>query len=48
LQMIREPLENRNGELYVDGVSALELAKKFDTPLYVISETGIKKNYNRL
>ena len=46
--MIREPLENRNGELYVDGVSALELAKKFDTPLYVISETGIKKNYNRL
>ena len=48
MQMIREPLENRNGELYVDGVSALELAKKFDTPLYVISETGIKKNYNRL
>src|SRR3972149_8155851 len=48
LQMIREPLENRNGELYVDGVSASELAKKFDTPLYVISETGIKKNYNRL
>src|SRR4030065_1145967 len=48
LQMIREPLENRNGELYVDGISTLELAKKFDTPLYVISETGIKKNYSRL
>jgi diaminopimelate decarboxylase len=46
--MIREPLENRNGELYVDGVSALELAKRFDTPLYVISETQVKKNYNRL
>jgi len=48
MQMIREPFENRNGELYVDGVSALELAKKFDTPLYVISEKRIKENYNRL
>jgi diaminopimelate decarboxylase len=46
--MIREPFENRNGELYVDGVSTLELAKKFDTPLYVISEKRIRENYNRL
>jgi len=48
LQMIREPFENRNGELYVDGVSAVELAKKYDTPLYVISEKRIRENYNRL
>src|SRR3990170_4762501 len=48
LQMIREPFENRNGELYVDGVSALELAKKYDTPLYVISEKRVRENYNRL
>jgi len=46
--MIREPFENRNGELYVDGVSTVELAKKFDTPLYVISEKRIRENYNRL
>ncbi len=46
--MIREPLENQRGELYIDGVAATELAKKFDTPLYVISEKRIKENYNRL
>ena len=46
--MIREPLENRNGKLYFDGVSAKELAEKFDTPLYVISETRIRENYKRL
>lgn len=38
-------LENRNGELYIDDVSAMELAEKFDTPLYVISETRIRENY---
>src|SRR3972149_7812957 len=48
VQMIREPFENRNGELYVDGGAALELAKKFDPPLYVISEKRIRENYNRL
>jgi diaminopimelate decarboxylase len=48
MQTIREPWENRKGELYVDGVSTVELAKKFDTPLYVISEKRIKENYNRL
>ena len=41
-------MENRNGELYVDGVSARELAVRFDTPLYVISEKRIRYNYNRL
>ena len=46
--MIHEPFENRNGKLYVDGVSAVELAKKYDTPLYVISEKRIRENYNRL
>jgi diaminopimelate decarboxylase len=46
--MIREPFENRNGELYIDSVSTVELAKKYDTPLYVISEKRIRENYNRL
>src|SRR3990170_6309263 len=48
MQMIHEPLENRKVELYFDGVSAVELAKKYDTPLYVISEKRIRENYNRL
>jgi diaminopimelate decarboxylase len=48
MQMIREPFENRNGELYVEGISAKELAGKFDTPLYVISEKRIRENYHRL
>jgi diaminopimelate decarboxylase len=46
--MIHEPFENRNGELYVDGISTVELAKKYDTPLYVISEKRVRENYNLL
>jgi len=48
VQTLREPLENRDDELYIDGVSAVELAARFDTPLYVISEQRIRDNYNRL
>jgi len=47
-QKLREPLENRKGKLYFDGVSARELAEKFDTPLYVVSESRIRENYKRL
>ncbi len=47
-QMLREPLENRKGTLYFDGVSTKELAEKFDTPLYVISDKRIRENYKRL
>ncbi|MGB9915684.1 MAG: diaminopimelate decarboxylase [Candidatus Bathyarchaeales archaeon] len=48
MQKLREPLENREGRLYFDGVLASELAAKFDTPLYVISESRIRDNYRRL
>jgi len=41
-------LENRSGELFIDGVSALELAEKLDTPLYVISEKRVRENYRRV
>ena len=34
----REPLEDRKGSLFFDGVSVKELAQKYDTPLYVVSE----------
>ncbi len=45
---LRDPLEDRKGTLYFDGFSTIELAKKYDTPLYVISEKRIRDNYNRL
>jgi diaminopimelate decarboxylase len=48
LSMIREPLQNINGRLHFDGVSVEDLAEKFDTPLYVISEARIRQNYKRL
>ncbi len=41
-------LENRNGELFFDGCSVVELAQKYGTPLYVYSENRIRENYNRL
>jgi diaminopimelate decarboxylase len=43
-----DPLENRKGDLYFDDFSVEELAQKYDTPLYVISEKRIRENYNRL
>lgn len=45
---LREPLEDRRGSLYFDGFSVKELAEKYDTPLYLISEKRIRDNYDRL
>jgi len=45
---LREPLEDRKGNLFFDGSSVKELAEKYDTPLYVVSEKRIRDNYNRL
>jgi diaminopimelate decarboxylase len=43
-----EAFENKNGVLYIDGVSASRLAKEFDTPLYVMSERRIRNNFCRV
>lgn len=45
---LREPLEDRKGNLFIDGLSVQDLVKKYDTPLYVLSEKRIRENYNRL
>ena len=45
---IENYLEVKNNQLHIDGVSAIELAKKFDTPLFVFSEPRIKHNIERL
>jgi diaminopimelate decarboxylase len=41
-------LETKNNQLHIDGVPAIELAREFDTPLFVFSESRIKHNINRL
>ncbi|MEM2394460.1 MAG: diaminopimelate decarboxylase [Candidatus Bathyarchaeia archaeon] len=48
MEFLKNPLENVDGELYIDGVSAVKLAETFGTPLYVISENKIKENYRKL
>ncbi len=45
---IENYLEIKNGTLQIDGVSATELAEKYETPLFVFSEARIKHNINRL
>jgi diaminopimelate decarboxylase len=45
---LRDPLEDRKGNLFFDGLPVKELAEKYDTPLYVISEGRIRDNYNRI
>lgn len=41
-------LEVQNNQLTIDGVSAIELAEKFGTPLFVFSESRIRHNVARL
>src|SRR5215216_3810060 len=41
-------LEVRDGVLHIDGVSALDLAREHETPLFVFSEKRIRDNIDRL
>ncbi len=41
-------LTNRQGMLFIDGVSAAEITREFGTPVYVTSEARIRENYRRL
>ena len=41
-------LEIRDNKLHIDGVSSIELAEKYGTPLFVFSESRIKHNIERL
>ncbi|MBC7900190.1 MAG: diaminopimelate decarboxylase, partial [Saprospiraceae bacterium] len=41
-------LEVRNGQLQISGVSAVELAAQHGTPLFVFSESRIRRNIDRL
>src|SRR5262245_44355509 len=41
-------LEVKNNQLYIDGVSAVDLANEHGTPLFVFSERRIRHNIDRL
>ncbi len=41
-------LEEKNNQLHINGVSAIELAEEFGTPLFVFSESRIRHNIERL
>ena len=41
-------LSEQNNQLFIDGVSAVELAKEYGTPLFVFSESRIRHNIARL
>ena len=40
--------EVKDNQLYINGASAIDLAKRFDTPLFIFSETRIRHNIERL
>ena len=40
-------LDIDNGHLYINGIDSVELAREFDTPLYVISAARIRHNIRR-
>ena len=41
-------LEVTNNHLHINGVDTVELAKQFDTPLFVVSAPRIRANIERL
>jgi diaminopimelate decarboxylase len=41
-------LEVKDEQLHIDGVSSVELAEKYGTPLFVFSQSRIKQNIERL
>jgi diaminopimelate decarboxylase len=41
-------LEVKNNQLSIKGISAIDLANEFDTPLFVFSESRIRRNIERL
>jgi diaminopimelate decarboxylase len=41
-------LEVQNNQLHIGGVSAVDLAEEFGTPLFVFNESRIKRNIERL
>jgi diaminopimelate decarboxylase len=45
---IKDFLKIQNNQLFIEGVSTIDMAEKFDTPLFVFSEKRIKHNIERL
>lgn len=45
---IKKLLENRKGVLYIGGCNTLELARIYDTPLYVYDEERMRENFRNL
>lgn len=45
-QQINEYLSIRNGHLFIEDCDTVKLAEKFGTPLFVISESHLVKNYH--
>ena len=47
-QRLDECLSIRDGELFIEDCQALELARRFGTPLHVVSEDQLRRNARRL
>jgi diaminopimelate decarboxylase len=45
---IDECLSVRGGHLFVEGVDAVEIARRFGTPVYVVSEDHLRRNARRI
>jgi diaminopimelate decarboxylase len=45
---VKAPLENRANFLFIGGCSTTELARQYDTPVYITDEDRIRDNYRRL
>jgi diaminopimelate decarboxylase len=47
IQWIDDVLSIRNGHLFIEDCDAVEIARRFGTPVYVMSEDGLRRNVRR-
>lgn len=48
MYMLHDYMEDRDGELFIDGMAVAEAAERFGTPLYLYSEKRMRENYRRI
>lgn len=46
MNTLNDPLSIRDGHLYIEDCDAVELAREFGTPLFVVSERKLAENYH--
>ncbi len=48
LRLLADSYSNKDGVLFIEELSSIDIAERFGTPVYVTSESRLRENYRRL